>query len=97
MLMLKLRKKSILDDSIHRVLVDMQNNDPGSSDYEILMSRLERLVQMKAEERRDRISPDTVAIVAGNLLGIFVIVSYERAHVMVSKGLGFVLKTRHSP
>jgi hypothetical protein len=94
--MLKLRKSSILDDSIHRVLVDMQSHDPGTQDYELLMGRLERLMQMKAEEGQNRVSPDTMAIVIGNLLGILIIVSYERAHVMVSRGLGFVLRTKHS-
>jgi hypothetical protein len=35
-----------------------------------------------------------MAIVVGNILGILVIVAYEQKHVMVSKGLGFVIKAK---
>ena len=41
-----------------------------------------------------RVSPDTMAIVAGNLLGIALIVGHERMNVVTSKALGFVLKSK---
>ncbi|MET0786968.1 MAG: hypothetical protein ABWY25_09695 [Paenisporosarcina sp.] len=59
-----------------------------------MVDHLERLMKMKAEERRNRVSPDTMAIVGGNLLGILVIVAYEQKHVMVSRGLGLILKAK---
>ena len=43
---------------------------------------------------RRRISPDTMAIIAGNLLGIVLILEHERAHVITTKALAFVLRGR---
>jgi hypothetical protein len=87
-------ESSILDEPIERVLTDMNTYGPDSEEYPKLVDHLERLTRMKAEESRQRVSPDTMAIVLGNLLGILVIVAYEQKHVMVSKGLGFVLRTK---
>lgn len=72
----------------------MNTYGPDSEEYREAVSYLERLVRLKADERRIRITPDTMAIVLGNLLGILIIVAYEQKHVMVSKGLGLILRTK---
>ena len=87
-------KPSILDEPIAKVLTEMNMYDPHADEWTHLMGYLERLGHLKAEEQRRRGSPDTMAIVAGNLLGILVIVAYEQKHVMVSKGMNFILKTK---
>lgn len=87
-------KPSIVDEPIAEVLTSMNTFGPDSEEYPALIEHLDRLTKMKAEERRNRVSPDTMAIVAGNLLGILIIVAYEQKHVMVSKGLGFVINTK---
>lgn len=59
-----------------------------------------RVKHYEAEEkkaelgRRFKVTHDTLAIVAGNLLGIAIVVGYERAHVLTSKAFANVLKTR---
>jgi hypothetical protein len=88
------RRDSVIDEPITEVLSRMNKCTPDSEGYTILVDHLERLNKMKAEERQHRISPDTMAIVGGNLLGILVIVIYEQRHVMVSKGLNFVLQAK---
>lgn len=40
------------------------------------------------------VSPDTIAVIAGNLLGIGLILSYEKLNVISTKALGFVLRGR---
>jgi hypothetical protein len=87
-------KPSVLDEPIAEILTRMNENDPDSEEYQQWLTHLERLYRLKAETRRARINPDTWAIVAGNLLGILIIVAYEQKHVMVSKGLGFVIRAR---
>ena len=90
------KKESILDEHIVQTLNSMKSYGPDSPEYPALIDHLDRLTRMKQMERSyNRVSPDTMAIVAGNLLGILVIVAYEQRHVMVSKGLGFILKTRN--
>ncbi len=41
-----------------------------------------------------KISPDTLLIVGANLLGILLILNYERLDIISTKALGFVIKGR---
>ena len=41
-----------------------------------------------------KISPDTVLIVGGNLLGIILILKHEQLDIITSKAIGFVLRGR---
>jgi hypothetical protein len=90
------RRDSIFDEPINRVLKEMSEYGPDSEEYPKLIAHLEGLTKMKAEERRNRISPDAMAMIAGNLLGILIIVAYEQKHVITSKGLNFVIKAKES-
>ena len=40
------------------------------------------------------ISPDTVAIISANLLGIVLILNHERLNIISSKAMSFVIKGR---
>lgn len=65
-----------------------------ANDADCRLKDIEAAAQVKELDRKWKVSQDTLAIVAGNLLGIVVIVGYERAHVLVSKALPSILKTR---
>jgi len=41
-----------------------------------------------------KISPDTILVVAGNLLGIILILKFEQVDLLTSRALNFVLKGR---
>jgi len=88
------KKQSKLDEPIDAVLNSMQIYGPESTEYDELIGRLDRLTKMQSEERSSRVSPDTMAIVAGNILGILIIVAYEQKHVMVSKAVGMLLRSK---
>lgn len=81
---------SLLDEPIDKVLAEMEQYGPDSPEYKKLVKYLERLMKIKAEDRREKIKPDTILLVAGNLLGILVIVAYEHNHAMISKALAFI-------
>jgi hypothetical protein len=83
----------VLDEPIGNILTRMNEAGMDGQKYNECVDRLDRLMEMKADERRSRIDPNTVIIVLGNLLGILVIVAYEQKHVMVSRALGFVNRT----
>lgn len=89
------KKPSILDEPIEKVLSTMNTYSPEDQEFSTLIDHLDRLNRMKEQDKHlRRPSPDTMALVAGNILGILVIVAYEQKHVMVSKGLGFVMKPK---
>ncbi|HRX15969.1 MAG TPA: hypothetical protein P5123_06625 [Spirochaetota bacterium] len=49
---------------------------------------------MNNEIKNRKVKPDTIAIVMTNLIGIGMILGYERVNIITSKALGFVLKGR---
>lgn len=83
-----------LDAAIDRVLHEMENTNGDSEEYSRLTDQLSKLYKIKREDPKDRVSKDTLAVVAGNLLGIVVIVNHERLNVITTKALNFVLKTK---
>lgn len=83
-------KPSIYDEQIAKILTEMNTYGPDSPEYPTLLTHLEKLTSMKQKKNIMRVSPDTMALVAGNLLGILIIVAYEQNHAMTSKGLNFV-------
>lgn len=87
-------KDENLTKEIDRVLMLMSNADPTSTEYADLMATLTSLYALKESTSKSRVSKDTIAVVAGNLAGILMIVGHEKAHVVTSKALGFVMKAR---
>jgi hypothetical protein len=64
--------------------------DPGSEEYSNLLAHLEKLYALRSGHRSRRIQPDTVLVVAGNLLGILIIVAAEKGTVLSSKALSLL-------
>ena len=87
-------KKTNLEKEIDDVLSEMELLDKDSKEYRTRVVHLERLYKAKGYDKSRHVSPDTIAIVAGNLLGILIILGYEKANVITSKALGFVIKGR---
>lgn len=83
-----------LQKEIDRVIELMSEKHPALNEYEDLMATLTKLYALKETNSKNRVSKDTLAIVAGNLAGILMIVGHEKAHVVTSKALNFVLKAR---
>jgi hypothetical protein len=79
-------KSNPVDPEIDAVLLEMKKVGPAHADYPELIKHLKELNVMKAQAARPRISLDTVLVVAGNLLGILIIVAYEEKHTLTSKG-----------
>jgi len=87
-------EKSGLEKAIDELLKEMDTYDGDSESYSLLADQLVKLYGLKEIDKPKRISPDTLAIVIGNLAGIAMIVGYERANVVTSKALNFVLKLK---
>jgi hypothetical protein len=78
-------------DALHLEMYTMNRN---SSEYADALDLLTRLYALKEDNSKNRLSKDTLAVVVGNLAGILMIVGHEKAHVVTSKALGFVMKAR---
>jgi hypothetical protein len=81
----------VIDELISR----MKEEDPDSDDYAKMAHNLKTLLEAKGmEPKPDRVSPNTVAVIAANLTGIAMILVFERANVVTSKSLPFIMKPR---
>jgi hypothetical protein len=87
-------EKSGLEEAIDTVLSEMAGVTTDSDEYAKMVDQLVKLYSLKDTDAKKRVSPDTLAMITGNLLGILVIVGHERAHVVTSKALSFVTKLR---
>lgn len=85
---------SDLDEAIARLMIVLSTKDPESEEYSKLLESIERLYALKKDYLPTRVSADAVFAVVGNLLGIAVIVGYEQKHVITSKALGFIMKSK---
>lgn len=83
-----------LEEAIDIVLHEMKNHTSDSNEYARAVDQLTKLYAIKNLNRSKSVSADTLAIVIGNLVGILVIVGHERANVVTSKALNFILKLR---
>jgi hypothetical protein len=88
------REDSALQIEIDALLNDMAAINRSSEEYAAMVDLLTKLYALKEDKSKRRPSPDTLAVVAGNLAGILMIVGHEKAHVVTSKALNFVMKAR---
>jgi hypothetical protein len=83
---------ALLEETITNVLNALKSEEPETERYAQMSTQLERLYAIRNETRSRRVSPDTLATISANLLGIGIIVGHERTHIVTSKALGFVRK-----
>ena len=85
---------SPLEEAVNRALQQLRHYDTGSEEYARTMDALVKLHKMKEEEKPSSVSKDTMAIIAANLLGIFMILTHERVNVITSKAFGLLLRPK---
>lgn len=87
-----------LDKAIANILTAMESTSPTVEVYSKMVDMLEKLYKIKASERPDRVSKDSIVTVGGSvlssLIGIGMILHHEKLNVVASKALGFVSKAR---
>lgn len=87
-------KRTNLEKEIDNALSSLKGLDPSSEEYTFAVQNIETLYKAKSYEANRFISRDTLCIVGGNLLGILIILGYEKADIITSKALGFVIRGR---
>lgn len=89
------RETSALDEAIDDLFRELQGFSADEEGYAKASDQLVKLIKLKKEtEPSWRVSPDTLALIGANLLGILLILNFERAGVVASKALSFVSKLR---
>lgn len=87
-------KRTKLEKEIDDILEEMSYQVKTGDDYAKNIESLERLYKAKSMEKSRKVSPDTRAVVLANLLGIGLILCFERLNHITSKAINFVLRGR---
>lgn len=84
--------EKVLDDLLDLML----ETDTNSEEYAKMADLLVKLYKLKEVDinatAKKRLSPDTLAVVFGNLAGILLVLGYEQVGVVSSKAFGLVMK-----
>lgn len=83
-----------VDNQITKVLISMDVYGVDAPEYPELLTKLERLSELKVKTRREPVSPDTMVMVFGNFAVALLIVAYEQKHVLTSKAISQISKLR---
>lgn len=94
MLTNKFKKKSALDHQIDDVYEKMMKEEVDSHEHATLLKTLTELYKIKKEQTHDRVDASTKATIVANLAGIVIVMNHERAHVISTKALSFLLKPK---
>jgi hypothetical protein len=82
-----------LEQVIDQLLTKLEDTAPESDDYARIVDQLAKLHNL-LPKNEPFVKPDVVIGAATNLIGILAILNYERVHIITSKAVGFVLKSR---
>jgi hypothetical protein len=89
----KKNKCTNLEMAINSVLKQMETVSPESQEYTQMAINLERLHSMKSKDKL-RLSPDTILIVAGSLVGTVLVLWFEKSGVITSKAVSWLVRGR---
>lgn len=80
---------------IENLISELAGYDAHTEEYSTMVANLKVLTEAKAIEPTPRkISPDTIVIVAANLVGVAAILLFERNNVITSKSMSNLIKPR---
>jgi hypothetical protein len=88
-------ESSKLDEIIDEVETYILSISPNDEEYSDLVDHLSKLYKIREQESSEKkISANTKAIIIANLAGIVMILGFEKAHVVTSKALSFIVKLK---
>lgn len=86
--------KTMLDNVIDELLDEMILVHGSDDDYSKMTDNLSKLVALKETNSKKRVSPDTAAVVGGNIVVALMIIAFEQKHVITSRVLNFMARAR---
>ena len=88
----KLRTTMVTSKNEEEIKKARESFDDSVDRWEVLNKALKEYNTLA--EKKWKFSPDTLLVVAGNLVGILLILNFERLDIVRSKAISFVLKGR---
>ena len=78
---------------VDKLMSELDEYGPDTEEFKAAMGYLDKIHKFRSINRRG-VDGNTIAIVAGNIACVLIVVSYERMHVVTTKALGYVMKSQ---
>jgi FixJ family two-component response regulator len=85
--------QTAFDEAIANALRELAGHEADTEAYQTIVTQLTALNAIQTTNK-DRVSKETLAVIACNLAGIIMIVSHEHVNVITSKAFALIGKTR---
>lgn len=86
------KRKSAFQIEIDKLLSDLSDYKPTDDEYGVILERMSELYKMRSEDRPRQPSPDTMLLAATNILGILLIINYERLSVVPRNAFSLLMR-----
>ena len=87
-------KESGLELARDKALSELTNFSADDAEYERMIVHVKTLTELIDLEKSEKVSPNTVALILGNIGVALLVIGYESKNVVTSKVLSFLLKTQ---
>jgi hypothetical protein len=88
-----------LDEAITSAIEGLKGLDDGSPEMDRAVANIKSLMEVRRLDRDDHkklnVDHDVLATIAGQLAGIFAILSFEKANIITTKALMLIPRGRH--
>jgi hypothetical protein len=81
-----------MDEEIARLVDLLKGTDPTSKDYETIVDNLRALCEAREKKNERAISYEMLIGVGANLLGLLIVLNFEKANVITSKAFSMLWK-----
>lgn len=88
------RNKTHVELELSRLFKLLRTHEPDSDEYTATVDKIAKLHKLEIDEKSKRVSPDTLALIGANLLGIVMILKHEELNVITTKALSLVSRAR---
>lgn len=83
-----------LDEAIDNLLDEMSCYEGHTEQYKQLSERLEELTKLRDRKAKFPVSPDVMFAAGANILGMILIMRFERLNIITTKAFTFLARVR---
>lgn len=87
-------KKTELQAVRTKAVSELEDYPSDSDEYKKIMSHIETLTELINSEKNEKLSPNTIAVILGNIGVAGLVLWYERDNVMTTKMFPFLAKPK---
>ena len=84
------KSNGMLEEEIQKVLTRLSELEPTDDKYQPLVSRLKELTEARERKSSMTVSPDVLISAAVNIIGLILIMNFEKTGIITSKAFSLI-------